>query len=412
MPNAVNIHTRKIRLLAGAALSCAILTAASSAFAADTGDNAPILMAQNTLQVSAQPIRSSTKAGFSQFAPKSQTKRTTINYDMWDAALANVVLDLGPSARRRAGRPQAQTGTRRVTGHKSAYRLEGSRVTFAYMNDEYRESLKAYRLDLEDIANRIDISRLSRDEQLAFWLNFHNAAMIEMIASEYPAKRPQDITVKLNGQKYPLHDAPFITIRGQAMSLRDIREQIVYPNWSDPNVIYGFYLGDIGSPKMANYAYKAGNLDYVLNRNAEEFINSLRGFNMTLNNRNVSEIYEDVRRFYFTNWDTDLQAHLLKYAKEEVEAEILSGKPFRIDQYDDMISDLSGGQRLASSGRATSGQLNMSYETARLLGEVQDKQEYLRRNNVTKKGIGYVIIEDLVPEDQKTTEQSSTDSAQ
>lgn len=403
----VKTHFKRAALCTSAALGFGFALSAS-ALAAET--NADVrLMAQNSSANAAiaQAARPSVKPGFEQFAPKAQSKRTRIDYAIWDEALGNVVLDLGPSSRQRASRPQAQTGTRRVRGHKSAYRLEGSRVTFAYMSDEYREGLTLYRQDLESVASQVDITRLSRDEQLSYWLNLHNTAIIEKIALNYPTQRPSNIRIQVDGTKYSLDDAPFLNVRGTKMSLRDIREQIVYANWSDPKVIYGFYRGNIGSPMLPSYAYKASNLDYVLDRNAREFVNALRGFNQTLNHRNVSEIYEETRPYYFPAFDRDLESHLLKYADEAVKPEIQSGKPFRLDRYDDMISDLSGGQRLASSGLASQGQLSVSYETQRLLAEVQRKQEYLRRRNITGKGVGYVIIEDLVPADQQNDQGES-----
>jgi len=337
---------------------------------------------------------------FSRFAPQTKTKSTRIDYSIWDEALASVVLDLGPSTRIRAPRPQAGVGSRMVRGHKSAYRLEGSRFTFSYITDEYRAGLTEYRKDLQSLPSRLDITRLSRDEQLAYWINLHNVAVIEQIALAYPTQRPANVKIKVNGRKVKLDEAKFIDINGVAMSPKDIRTQIVYPNWSDPNVIYGFYRGDIGSPMLPRYAYDAENLDYTLDDNGYEFANSLRGFHRTLGHRNVSAIYEEAAPFYFQNWDRDLTAHLSGLVKDELKDDLNTGEPFRIDRYDTMVADLSGGQRLASSGSPVSGQMGMSAETARLLGEVRKKQDVLRgRGEIGQQPKGWVIIEDLYTED-------------
>jgi len=286
-----------------------------------------------------------------------------------------------------------------VRGHKSAYRLEGTRFTFAYLNDEYKQGLTDYRKDLEDIGTNYNISELPRNEQLAYWLNLHNVAMIEQIALDYPMSTPSAIKVKIDGEKYLLNDAKFMTIRGQKLSLRDIREKIVYPNWKDPNVIYGFFRGDIGSPMLPRYAYTAADVQVTLTENADDFVNSLRGFNLSSKTRNVSALYEEVAPFYFKNWNSDLQTHLLSHANEEVSEEILTQKPFKIDKYDSMIGDLSGGRRLGASGLANSNSNgNVPFEVARLLTEVRDKKQYLRARGLINTNKGYVIIEDLVPE--------------
>jgi len=340
---------------------------------------------------------------FSRFTPQSKTKSTRIDYSVWDDALEFVVLDLGPSTRIRAPRPQASMGSRFIKGHKSAYRLEGSRFTYSYITDEYRAGLTEYRKDLQSLPSRLDITRLSRDEQLAFWINLHNVAMIEQIALAYPTQRPSNIKVKMNGQKVKLDEAKFIQVDGVAMSPKDIRTQIVYPNWNDANVIYGFYRGDIGSPMLPRYAYDAKNLEYTLDDNGYEFANSLRGFNRTLGHRNVSAVYEEAAPFYFPNWDRDLTAHLSTLVKDELKDDLNTGEPFRIDRYDTMVADLSGGRRLGSSGTSIGGQLNMSAETARLLGEVRKKQDVLRgRGEIGQQPKGWVIIEDLYTEDPDT----------
>lgn len=376
----------KQSLLVMTALS---LLSSSEAFA----NQAPKLIAQNV-----GPTTYSAN-NFEIFTPRAQTKSTTIDYSIWDDAMALVVLDLGPSLRKRAAQPPATIGSRFKRGHQTPYRLEGSRFTFAYLTDDFIAGLTDYRKDLQDIGSRIDIVRLSRNEQLAFWLNLHNVALIEKIAQSYPTERPEDIKVDVDGEKVKLHDAKFITVKGQQLSLRDIRENVVYKNWSNPNVIYGFFRGDIGGPKLPRAAYSATNLDYHLNANAVEFVNSLRGFHEGYKARKISAIYEDAGPFFFTDFEADLTAHLLKYAERETIEEVRSGHPFKVDKYDNMIADLSGGRRLGSSGTSSE---SMSAETRRLLSEVRQKQIRLRARGITGQGKGYVIIEDLVPENQES----------
>ncbi len=354
---------------------------------------------------------------FAKFTPKRKTSNARLNYDIWDTALQNVVLNLGISTRRRAFRPNSELGTRRLKGHKSAYRLEGARVIFSRLNDEYKQGLTAYRQDLERIANQVDITRLDRKEQLAFWFNLHNVTIIEQIAHNYPVRRPKEL--KVGRDKKPLHDAKLLKIRGVDISLRDIREKIVYPNWNDPKVIYGFFRGDIGSPRLPNYAFTSNNLDYVLGYNASEFVNSLRGFHEGLRALKISSIYEEARPFYFKNWPEDLRAHLRKYADEKVSKELDSDKPFKVDRYDQIVADLLAGDTpstanlnlLSSNGRKAG---RFSPEVARLLREVEQKHQILRKRGMLKRGRGIVTIEDIptIDVDIPDTDNSSAESGE
>ena len=253
-----------------------------------------------------------------------------------------------------------------------------------------------YRADLERIGNQIDLVNMSRNEQLAYWLNLHNVTVIEQIALNYPVRRPSKM--KVNGVE--LHDAKLLNIKGVPLSLRDIRERIVFPNWSDPNTIYGFFYGDIGSPALQDYAYKASNVKATLDLQGSEFVNALRGFNETSKAREISRLYAEAQPFYFPNWDSDLNAHLYKHAGEEVRVELASGKPFKVDKYDDVIADLMGGDR----PRVATGNIQDVYgqpvdgfelppEVARLIRELAQKRQVLRRRGLLTRGT--VVIEDI-----------------
>ncbi len=342
---------------------------------------------------------SETSSPFDVFRP-SPRNNSGLDYTVWDEALAKVVLDFGPSTRLRARLPKAGVGTRFVKGHKSAYRLEGSRFTFEYISDDYRQGLSDYRLDLQDVGTKYDITKFPKNEQLAFWVNLHNVAVLEKIAQNYPVQRPYKIKIKVGDVKYPLDEAPFIHIMGQDISLRDIRTKIVFANWDNPNVIYAFFKGEIGSPVLLPYAYTADTIEYNLERGADDFVNSLRGFNLGSSTKNVSAIYEEAAPYFFKNWETDLQAHLMVHANDVVKADLGKPYPFKIDPYDTMIADLSGGQRLGASGAPTNN-VGTSFEIQRMLREARDKREYLRRRDIVRERAGVVIIQDLVPEEDK-----------
>jgi len=334
-------------------------------------------------------LASSDVTGFSQFVPQASTNGRTLDYSIFDGVLSDVIVDLGPSTRIWQRKPKADLGTRIVTGHKSPLRLEGRRVTFSVFNDEFTSALTAYRQDLEQIATTYDITKFPRKEQLAFWFNLHNLTVMEQIAIEYPTKRPRDIKIDLNGESSKLHDAKILNIKGVSLSLRDIRENIVYKNWRNPNVIYGFFHGDIGSPAIQNYAYTASNLDDLLKDNADEFVNSLRGFRLSSSTGQVSKIYESEGRFFFSNWQPDLKTHLLSHVNEVVKPELLKSAELKPIYYEDMIADLAGGgaprtRNLAvqSTNPLENGNRNISPEILRILRESDRKFQILRNRGV------------------------------
>jgi len=235
--------------------------------------------------------------------------------------------------------------------------------------------LTAYRQDLEQIATDYDITQFPRKEQLAFWFNLHNLTVIEQIAKVYPTKRPRNLNVDVNGVTTNFHDAKIMNIKGVPLSLRDIRENIVYKNWRDPNVIYGFFHGDIGSPAIQNYAYTAGRVDDMLKQNAEEFVNSLRGFRLSRSTTGqVSEIYETEGAFFFPDWQSGLRTHLLTHVNPVVKPDLLKSAELK-NPFDDANR-------------------NISPEILRILRESDRKFQILRQRGVIGPRSGTVSIKD------------------
>ena len=338
------------------------------------------------------------------FAPQRDgLLKSRLDYLAYDFILQKTVVHFGPSARNREKRPDPYLGTRIVTGHKTAYRTEGSRFRFYNVTPEIRSEIGLYRKDLEAVGNRIDLTRLARDEQLAFWLNLHNVTMVEHISKHYPVKRPSKI--KIDG--VPLNEAKILNIREQALSLRDIREKIVYTHWRNPNVIYGFFHGDIGSPALETLAYTRDNVWGLLKGSGEEFANSLRGFNRYAGARRVSHHYFDAAPYYFPDLERDLTPHLLGLARADVGEDILKGGPYERDQYDAVVADLVGGSRPRTPTKnVTVGGVSTdlillqggSIESQRLLEEVQEKIQKVRRRGWI--ATGTVTIEDIETESE------------
>jgi len=278
---------------------------------------------------------------FAKFVPSDTPVQHTISYNIWDYALRQVVVWMGPSQRKRPLVLGGSLGSRIRAGHNSLYRVEGSMVFFSRFDRKAIDSFGDYRRELEQVANTLDIAALPRNEQLAFWFNLHNVAMVEKIAENWPIRQPR--TLQIDG--VPLNDAPFLIIRGVAMSLRDIRERIVYPNWRDPKVIYGFWLGEIGSPSLERAAFTGPNVSSLLDIKAADYINSLRGTQKRGKTLYISSLYDEVRPFYFPDFEADIRNHMRTYASEDVAKLIAktSATNPSLNEWD--IADLSGGRR-------------------------------------------------------------------
>jgi hypothetical protein len=296
------------------------------------------------------------EAELATFAPAKTSSADRIDYSIWDEAMKNLVVSMGPSLREGAPRPDPGFGTRRQYGHVSRYRLEGTRVMFSFLNTEIIASFTEYRQDLEQTASLVDIQALSRNEQLAYWINLHNVALVEQIAKAWPVRQPREILI----DGVPLDAARFITVEGIKLSPRDIREKIVFRHWKDPLVIYGFWRGEIGGPSLQREAFNGDNVARLLERGAIDFVNSLRGTQEVSGRLQVSEIYAEAAPYFFPDFERNLRAHLARYADQQTSALLArtTGAEATIAEHD--IADLAGGvrepayQAITSNGQAIS----------------------------------------------------------
>ncbi|MEM8770118.1 MAG: DUF547 domain-containing protein [Pseudomonadota bacterium] len=338
---------------------------------------------------------------FSVFAPKETTSRLNFDYTALSSMLSAVVYNLGPSTRKRPADVRPNLGTRFVSGHTSPFRLEGNRITYSILDRAVFDAMTEYKDELVAIGNQYELSSLSKNVQLAYWLNLSNVLTIETIAKNYPVKDPKKMRLGDNGERF--EDVKLVTIRGVPLSLKDIRTKIVYPHWKSPEIIYGFHRGDIGGPSIKGQAFTAENVSRQLDSLAGEFVNSLRGVSQRRNMLEVSAIYEEARPYFFPSWPTDFREHLRKHMRDSVLEEVNLNAEIRIADYETRVADLAGGDTTSTVAetQAFDAIFGRSFEdqnsgipagAARLIREVEEKMETLRIQGRLR---GRVIIEDL-----------------
>jgi hypothetical protein len=308
---------------------------------------------------------------FATFVPNAKRRPHRVDYTVWTEALRAFVVDMGPPLRKMPFSGSGRLGTRVRIGHNSIYRLDGAMVGFSLMDGEVKANIAQYRRDLERVADDLDIQSLPRNEQLAYWLNLHNVALVEVISAHWPERQPHEI--EIDGVQ--LDRARFITVEGIALSLRDIRENIVFANWKSPEVFYGFWRGEIGGPAMQRQAFEGATVPQLLEFAAEEFVNSRRGTEKRGGTLHVSEFYAEIAPFFFPDFETDLRRHLAKYAEGKVAKMLERSRRVKPSLHERDIADLAGGRR----NNAFFAQGKLDPGAALLLAQRRRKLEYVRR---------------------------------
>ncbi|MCG9709679.1 DUF547 domain-containing protein [Pseudoalteromonas shioyasakiensis] len=286
-----------------------------------------------------------------EFSDFSLNRDIKISYEDLDNLLEITVLDMGRSDRS-SRKSKSSIGTRMKSHKNNDTALEANRFLFeAVTKSEIKNGFHKIRVSLEKVPDEISLNELSLDEQLAYWLNLYNTAMIEKLIEHYPVRDTEDLLFDDDS----ILDEEFLTVAGYKLSLNDIQHKIVFEKFGKkkPIVMYGFYQGNIGSPNLRNEAYKGSKVYHQLVENGEEFVNSNRGMQIKRKNRlYVSKYYEQTESL-FTDFETDLREHLEDYAEGQMKNDVKYAKRFKIDIEDWNITDLFGTERSFGASAST-----------------------------------------------------------
>ncbi|UCF99615.1 MAG: DUF547 domain-containing protein [Spirochaetaceae bacterium] len=224
---------------------------------------------------------------------------TAVDHSAWDRFLDRYLVDDHPSGINRVRYGEVSAADRRLL-------------------ESYLDSLQG-----------VQVSRLNRDEQKAYWINLYNAATVKVILDHYPVSSITKIDLSSGLFSRGPWDAEILTIEGAEVSLNDVEHRILRPIWQDPRVHYALNCASIGCPNLQDRVYTAANVEELLETGAREYINHQRGVSFQGNRLVVSSIYDWFQED-FEGSEEGVLRHLRRYAAPE-----LAGK---LEDYSGRIS--------------------------------------------------------------------------
>ncbi len=281
--------------------------------------------------------------------PTSHNPRSDIwiDYSDLDFVLSSAVLDMGPSTHQRAGPAKRDSMTNMYNGSTTASRFEGNRVAFHLFKKGQKAVVRAIRDDLLTLPEKLDLSELSRGHQLAYFLNLHNSIVLVKMAEEYPVTRLEGFFDRENAKSFIVSEK--FRWGDQQITLADIQDHVL-SNWRDPLVIYGFYLGAVGTPDIREEAFNGDNIYEQLQGNARSFVNSVRGTQIWGGSKlHVANYYQRMA-VKFPNFETDVLRHIKQYARPQFASRLVAVNTIdaRIDDWN--IADLYNGKLHTAGG--------------------------------------------------------------
>jgi hypothetical protein len=114
-----------------------------------------------------------------------------------------------------------------------------------------------------------DPSRLSRDAQLAFWINAYNAGTMKLIVDRYPVSSilritPNRMGVAIPGTSQMPFKIRFLRVAGALRTLDEIEHEIIRPRFREPRVHAALVCAAVSCPPLRREAYTPERLDAQL----------------------------------------------------------------------------------------------------------------------------------------------------
>jgi len=186
-------------------------------------------------------------------------------------------------------------------------------VDYQGFKDEEKK-LDAYLKLLEET----DTSKLSRDEQLAFYINTYNATTIKLILSAYPdIKSIWDLGGRFFNKPF---DKEVVRIEGKTISLDDLEHGIIRPRFKEPRVHFAVNCASKSCPPIISEPYEGSTLDQQLTAVTRAFLNNPEKNYLDGKKLYVSKIF----KWFKEDFDDDVVGFFVRFADEELKEKLVS----------------------------------------------------------------------------------------
>jgi hypothetical protein len=145
-------------------------------------------------------------------------------------------------------------------------------VAYGRVSAADKKGLKTYIQSLAEVP----VSKLTRGEQLAFWVNLYNALTVDVVLDHYPTDSIMDIDISPGFFSNGPWGKKLVAIEGEAVSLNDIEHRILRPIWKDPRIHYAVNCASLGCPDLQPKPFTGNAADAMLTAAARSFIASDR----------------------------------------------------------------------------------------------------------------------------------------
>jgi hypothetical protein len=208
--------------------------------------------------------------------------------------------------------------------HSVFNRLLGRSVANGRVYYSYFAGQPLFALYLNSLAAATP-DRLSKDDRLAFWINAYNALTIKNVLDNPGMRRVTEITGFFDNKKF--------VVAGRALTLNDIENKIIRPQFKEPLVHFGLVCAAVNCPPLLSHAYAGKSVRKELADNARAYLaSSYNRYDAASKTLYLSKIFEWYREDF--GGDAGVRRFVRKYGTPQMQSSVTATTPIVSLNYD------------------------------------------------------------------------------
>ncbi len=174
----------------------------------------------------------------------------------------------------------------------------------------FKQDAKLLNGNIDYLATKIPSENWIKQEKLAYFINVYNANTIKLIIDNYPTKSIKDIKNPWSKNRIKIGEEDF--------SLEDIEHKILR-KMNEPRIHFAINCASASCPKLLNIAYKADNIETLLEKATKDFISDSDKNKISKENVQLSKIFDWYKKDFTKNGS--LIDYINQYCKFKIDSD-------------------------------------------------------------------------------------------
>ena len=194
---------------------------------------------------------------------------------------------------------------------------------------------------------QVDVQALSRQDQLAYWINLYNINVVAIVVDGYPVESIRDLStdpiIRLNVFKKEVVD----TKRGK-LSLNDIENEKIRNGFKDPRIHFAINCAAKSCPPIRTEPYVGSKISEQLDDQVRKFLNGPNGVRLGKKGAtlvlHVTKIMDWFGKDFQSWWGVGPEGFVVRYVSADKRKQIeAAGNQIDVefDDYDWKLNDAS-----------------------------------------------------------------------